>query len=51
MSAQPDEDEGNFTTEEHSPRGMTQGAQTTFLGPVALLSSLATFNPGDNGLV
>ena len=34
-----------------SPRGNTQNAQNTFLGPVALLSSLATFNPGDSGLV
>ena len=27
-------------------RGVTQGAQNTFLGPVALLISPATFNPG-----
>ena len=34
-----------------SPRGMTQGAQTTFSGPVALLSSLAKLLLGGNDLV
>jgi hypothetical protein len=34
-----------------SPRGMTQGAQTTFSGLVALLSSLAKLLLGGNDLV